>query len=339
MVFITDFNEGDMISNVYLCKNKQTGTTKSGKTYYNLELVDKTGSIAGKVWELSNAIGHFESKNFIKVDGQVTSFNNELQLNIKKIRIADEGEYSEADYMPCTKKDIEQMYKDLMALVESLDKDYYKVLLKKFFAEDPAFVKEFKNHSAAKSIHHGYIGGLLEHSLAVAKMCDYYTTYYPVLNRDLLITAALLHDIGKVYEISKFPENDYTDAGQLLGHIVMGTMMIRDKINTIDNFPAKAANELEHCILAHHGELEYGSPKKPALIEALALSMADNTDAKIQTFIQELDAAKDNNGWLGFNRALQSNIGRRRIINNGNRKRDSICQILGTIGDLRTIDE
>jgi len=210
--------------------------------------------------------------------------------------------------MPCTKKDIEQMYKDLMALVESLDKDYYKVLLKKFFADDPAFVKEFKNHSAAKSIHHGYIGGLLEHSLAVAKMCDYYTTYYPVLNRDLLITAALLHDIGKVYEISKFPENDYTDAGQLLGHIVMGTMMIRDKINTIDNFPAKAANELEHCILAHHGELEYGSPKKPALIEALALSMADNTDAKIQTFIQELDAAKDNNGWLGFNRALQSNI-------------------------------
>ena len=242
------------------------------------------------------------------MDGQVTSFNNELQLNIKKIRIADEGEYSEADYMPCTKKDIEQMYKNLMALVESLDKDYYKVLLKKFFAEDPAFVKEFKNHSAAKSIHHGYIGGLLEHSLAVAKMCDYYTTYYPVLNRDLLITAALLHDIGKVYEISKFPENDYTDAGQLLGHIVMGTMMIRDKINTIDNFPAKAANELEHCILAHHGELEYGSPKKPALIEALALSMADNTDAKIQTFIQELDAAKDNNGWLGFNRALQSNI-------------------------------
>ena len=308
MVFITDFNEGDMISNVYLCKNKQTGTTKSGKTYYNLELVDKTGSIAGKVWELTNAIGHFEAKNFIKIDGQVTSFNNELQLNIKKIRIADEGEYVEADYMPCTKKDIEQMYKELMALVDSLDKDYYKVLLRKFFAEDPAFVKEFKNHSAAKSIHHGYIGGLLEHSLAVAKMCDYYTTYYPVLNRDLLITAALLHDIGKVYEISKFPENDYTDAGQLLGHIVMGTMMIRDKINTIENFPAKAANELEHCILAHHGELEYGSPKKPALIEALALSMADNTDAKIQTFIQELDAAKDNNGWLGFNRALQSNI-------------------------------
>lgn len=307
MVFIEDFNEGDMISGVYLCKNKQVGTTKSGKTYYNLELVDKTGTIAGKVWELSNAIGHFESKNFIKIDGQVTSFNNELQLNIKKIRIADEGEYAESDYMPCTGKDIDDMYSQLLALINSLDKDYYKSLLRKFFVDDTTFVKDFKAHSAAKSIHHAYIGGLLEHSLAVAKLCDYYTTYYSVLNRDLLITAALLHDVGKVYELSKFPENDYTDAGQLLGHIVMGTMMIRDKINTIDGFPARAANELEHCILAHHGELEFGSPKKPALIEAVALSFADNTDAKLQTFIQELDASKES-GWLGFNRALQSNI-------------------------------
>lgn len=307
MVFIEDFNEGDMISGVYLCKNKQVGTTKSGKTYYNLELVDKTGTIAGKVWELSNAIGHFESKNFIKIDGQVTSFNNELQLNIKKIRIADEGEYAESDYMPCTGKDIDDMYSQLLALINSLDKDYYKTLLRKFFVDDTTFVKDFKAHSAAKSIHHAYIGGLLEHSLAVAKLCDYYTTYYSVLNRDLLITAALLHDVGKVYELSKFPENDYTDAGQLLGHIVMGTMMIRDKIKTIDGFPARAANELEHCILAHHGELEFGSPKKPALIEAVALSFADNTDAKLQTFIQELDASKES-GWLGFNRALQSNI-------------------------------
>ncbi len=140
-------------------------------------------------------------------------------------------------------------------------------------------------------------------------MCDYYTTYYKRLNRDLLITAALLHDIGKIYELSGFPENDYTDAGQLLGHIVMGTMMIRDRIKDIPDFPAKAANELEHCILAHHGELEYGSPKKPALLEALALSFADNTDAKIQTFMEALDA-KDESGWLGYNKMLESNIRR-----------------------------
>ena len=191
----------------------------------------------------------------------------------------------------------------------SLIFSYYKTLLKSFFVDDKETAAEFKRHSAAKSIHHGYIGGLLEHSLAVARMCDYYTTYYKRLNRDLLITAALLHDIGKIYELSGFPENDYTDAGQLLGHIVMGTMMIRDRIKDIPDFPAKAANELEHCILAHHGELEYGSPKKPALLEALALSFADNTDAKIQTFMEALDA-KDESGWLGYNKMLESNIRR-----------------------------
>jgi 3'-5' exoribonuclease len=309
MVFITDFNEGDQISEVYLCKSKQIGTTKAGKTYYNLDLVDKTGNIAGKVWELNNAIGHFEAKNFIKVDGQVTSFNSELQLNIKRIRLAEEGEYVETDYMPCSEKNIDEMYNELLALVDTIKKPYYKELLKKFFVEDKDMAAKFKYHSAAKSIHHGFMGGLLEHSLAVAKMCDYYASYYKELNRDLLVTAALLHDIGKIFELSKFPENDYTDEGQLLGHIVMGAMMVRDKIKEIgyDKFPAKEANELEHCILAHHGELEYGSPKKPALIEAVALSFADNTDAKLQTFKEELKKAKDG-GWLGFNRALQSNI-------------------------------
>ena len=282
MVFITDFNEGDMISNVYLCKNKQTGTTKSGKTYYNLELVDKTGSIAGKVWELTNAIGHFEAKNFIKVDGQVTSFNNELQLNIKKIRIADEGEYVEADYMPCTKKDIEQMYKELMALVDSLDKDYYKVLLKKFFAEDPAFVKEFKNHSAAKSIHHGYIGGLLEHSLAVAKMCDYYTTYYPVLNRDLLITAALLHDIGKA--LTQEVEGS---------HVQLGVDIARKY---------KENREVIHAIEAHHGDVEAQTVTAVIVRAADAVSAArpgarrENLENYIKRLKKLEDISKEFNG-------------------------------------------
>ena len=272
-------------------------------------LQDKTGSIDAKIWELNNGIGHFDSMNYVRVDGQITTFNNALQLNVKKIRIADEGEYAQDDYMPCTKKDVDEMFADLLKLVDSLEHSYYKTLLKSFFVDDKETAAEFKRHSAAKTIHHGYIGGLLEHSLAVAKMCDYYTTYYKRLNRDLLITAALLHDIGKIYELSGFPENDYTDAGQLLGHIVMGTMMIRDRIKDIPDFPAKAANELEHCILAHHGELEYGSPKKPALLEALALSFADNTDAKIQTFMEALDA-KDESGWLGYNKMLESNIRR-----------------------------
>ena len=309
MRYIEQLQDGENVSEVYLCKNKIVGKTKSGKSYYSLLLQDKTGSIDAKIWELNNGIGHFDSMNYVRVDGQITTFNNALQLNVKKIRIADEGEYAQDDYMPCTKKDVDEMFADLLKLVDSLEHSYYKTLLKSFFVDDKETAAEFKRHSAAKTIHHGYIGGLLEHSLAVAKMCDYYTTYYKRLNRDLLITAALLHDIGKIYELSGFPENDYTDAGQLLGHIVMGTMMIRDRIKDIPDFPAKAANELEHCILAHHGELEYGSPKKPALLEALALSFADNTDAKIQTFMEDLDA-KDESGWLGYNKMLESNIRR-----------------------------
>lgn len=309
MRYIEQLQDGENVSEVYLCKNKIVGKTKSGKSYYSLLLQDKTGSIDAKIWELNNGIGHFDSMNYVRVDGQIITFNNALQLNVKKIRIADEGEYAQDDYMPCTKKDVDEMFADLLKLVDSLEHSYYKTLLKSFFVDDKETAAEFKRHSAAKTIHHGYIGGLLEHSLAVAKMCDYYTTYYKRLNRDLLITAALLHDIGKIYELSGFPENDYTDAGQLLGHIVMGTMMIRDRIKDIPDFPAKAANELEHCILAHHGELEYGSPKKPALLEALALSFADNTDAKIQTFMEALDA-KDESGWLGYNKMLESNIRR-----------------------------
>lgn len=309
MRYIEQLQDGENVSEVYLCKNKIVGKTKSGKSYYSLLLQDKTGSIDAKIWELNNGIGHFDSMNYVRVDGQITTFNNALQLNVKKIRIADEGEYAQDDYMPCTKKDVDEMFADLLKLVDSLEHPYYKTLLRSFFVDDKETAAEFKRHSAAKSIHHGYIGGLLEHSLAVARMCDYYTTYYKRLNRDLLITAALLHDIGKIYELSGFPENDYTDAGQLLGHIVMGTMMIRDRIKDIPDFPAKAANELEHCILAHHGELEYGSPKKPALLEALALSFADNTDAKIQTFMEALDA-KDESGWLGYNKMLESNIRR-----------------------------
>lgn len=174
--------------------------------------------------------------------------------------------------------------------------------------EDEAFIKAFRFHSAAKSVHHGFVGGLLEHTLSVAKMCEYFAEAYPILNRDLLLTAAIFHDIGKTQELSAFPENDYTDDGQLLGHIVIGTEMISDRIRTIPGFPGRLAAELKHCILAHHGELEYGSPKKPAILEALALNFADNTDAKMETMIEALRGAGSNTGWLGYNRLLETNI-------------------------------
>lgn len=306
--YIKELRDGEMISEIYLCKNKVVAKTKAGKTYYSMQLQDKTGIIDAKIWELNNAIAHFEPMNYIRVDAQVTSFNGTLQLNVKRVRVADEGEYDVSDYMPCTDKDIDAMFKELLDLIDGVQNKYLHALLKKVFVEDKAFSEKFRKHSAAKSVHHGFIGGLLEHSLSVAKLCEYIASNYPAINHDLLVTAAICHDIGKVEEISDFPENDYTDEGQLVGHIVMGTMMLADKMREIPDFPTKLANELKHCILSHHGELEFGSPKKPALMEALALAHADNLDAKLQTFTELIKSNSDKTEWLGYNRLLDSNV-------------------------------
>lgn len=308
MNYINELRDGEMISEVYLCKNKVVAKTKAGKSYYSMQLQDKTGIIDAKVWELSNAIAHFDPLNFIRVDAQVTSFNGALQLNVKRVRVADEGEYDPADYMPCSEKNVDTMYSELLEIINNVSDEYLNKLLKMFFVEDLAFIQKFKTHSAAKSIHHGFVGGLVEHTLSVAKLCVFLAERYPVLKKDLLVTAAIFHDIGKVDELSAFPENDYTDEGQLVGHIVMGTMMVSEKMKQIEGFPVVLGNELKHCILAHHGELEYGSPKKPSLIEALALAHADNIDAKLQTFTEVLGANTDKTDWLGFNKMFEANI-------------------------------
>lgn len=308
MKYIESFKEGLHTSDIYLCKNKQIALTKSGKEYGNLLLQDKTGTIDGKIWDLhSPGVGSFETLDYVQVEADVTLFQGSYQLNIKRIRKAAAGEYVEADYLPVSKKNIDQMYQELLGIGRSIKNPYLSQLVLAFFG-NAKFAKMFSFHSAAKSVHHGFVGGLLEHTLSVTKMCSYYASYYPQLNRDLLLTAAMFHDIGKLKELSVFPENDYTDDGQLLGHIIIGTEMINDKIKTISGFPPKLALELKHCILAHHGELEYGSPKKPALLEALALNFADNTDAKMETMIEALNAGGDNPGWLGYNRLLETNI-------------------------------
>lgn len=303
------FREGMHVSDVYLCKNKQIALTKAGKEYGNIILQDKTGTIDAKIWDLgSPGIGNFETMDYVYIDADVTVFMNSNQLSIKRIRKADESEYIPGDYLPVSRKDIGQMYEELLGFIRTIKNPYLHQLADSYFVKDKEFAKAFQFHSAAKSVHHGFVGGLLEHTLSVVKLCDYYAGYYPLINRDLLITAAMFHDIGKTKELSAFPENDYTDDGQLLGHIIIGTEMIGQRILTIPGFPEKTATELKHCILAHHGELEYGSPKKPALIEALALNFADNTDAKLQTMTELLNGAGDNNGWLGFNRLLESNV-------------------------------
>lgn len=310
MKFIETFREGDRIGDIYLCKYRQSAVAKNGKTYENVVLQDRTGTIDAKIWDPnSSGISEFDAMDYVDVVGDVTSFQGTLQLNIKRVRKADDGEYDPSDYLPVSEKDRDEMYKELMALLGKVQNPFLQQLIKKYFA-DEVFVKAFKNHSAAKTVHHSFVGGLLEHTLSVVKFCDFYVQMYPYLNRDLLFTAAAFHDVGKLKEISNFPENDYTDDGQLLGHIIMGCELVGYGCRSIKGFPKKLASELQHCILAHHGELEYGSPKKPALPEAMALNLADNTDAKLETMKELLKGAEAGTQWLGYNRLFESNIRR-----------------------------
>lgn len=308
MKYIKDYKDGDRVFDIYLCKHKVSAVTKNGKPYDSVILQDKTGTLDAKIWDPNNmGIADFDALDYIEVYGEITSFQGALQVNVKRIRKCQEGEYNPADYLPVSKYDIEEMYRELLGYISQIENTYLKQLLQEFFVKDEQFVKAFKQSSAAKSIHHGFVGGLLQHTLSVVKMCDYYCTLYPLLKKDLLLAAAMCHDIGKVREISLFPENDYTDDGQFLGHIVMGVEMVGEKIRRISGFPNILANELKHCILSHHGELEFGSPKKPAIMEAVALSYADNTDAKLQTFTEIMENTNET-GWLGFNRLFESNL-------------------------------
>lgn len=308
MKYIKDYKEGDRVFDIYLCKHKQSAVTKNGKPYDNVILQDKTGTVDAKVWDPNNAgIDDFDTLDYIEVYGDVTSFQGALQVNVKRIRKCREGEYNPADYLPVSKFPIEDMMQELLGYINSIENTYLKKLLQMLFVEDEAFVEAFKKSSAAKTVHHGFVGGLLQHTLAVTRLCDYYCSQYPILKRDLLLSAAICHDIGKTKELSLFPENDYTDDGQFLGHIVIGSEMVGEKIREIPGFPKMLANELKHCILAHHGELEFGSPKKPAIAEAMALNFADNTDAKLQTFTELMESTTET-GWLGFNRLFESNV-------------------------------
>ena len=270
------------MSGVYLCKHKQSAVTKNGKQYENVILQDRTGTIDAKIWDPNSmGIDEFEALDYVDISGDITVFNGALQVSIKRARKAGEGEYNPADYLPTSRYDIDTMYQELLSWIGTVKNQYLSAILTYYFIQDQETVKRFRMSSAAKSV-----------------------------NRDLLITAAILHDIGKTKELSLFPQNDYTDDGQLLGHIMIGAEMVHDAAQKIEGFPMELENQLKHCILAHHGELEYGSPKKPAMVEAVALNLADNADAKMETLTELFDAAPAGNEWIGYNRFFESNIRR-----------------------------
>lgn len=308
MRYITDLREGDNVIEHYLCKQKQILKSRAGKSYLSLKLQDKTGIIDAKVWDLNDSIREFNEYDFIKIDGTVLIYQNEYQLNVRRIRQSLEGEYDPKDYIPSTKKDIDELYKNLLSYIPTIKNPYIKKLIQSFFVEDEDFIKKFKIHSAAKSIHHGYMGGLLEHTLSVVQICDFFSNQYEGVCRDLLIATAMFHDIGKIHELSQFPENDYTDGGQLIGHVIIGMEMVSRKIDKIEGFPPTLANLIKHSLLAHHGELEYGSPKRPKTLEAFILHCADNVDAKITMLGEMFSSASQEDIWLGYQRMFSRNL-------------------------------
>ena len=310
MKHIADFKEDDKISEHYLCKQKQSLKSRSGKTYLSLRLQDKTGTIEGKVWELNHDIQNFESGDVIKIDAIVLTYQNELQLKINKIRKSAEGEYAPMDYIPCTHKDIDQLYAQTVEIIKSVTNCYILQLLENIFINDEDILGRFKNHSAAKNFHHSYMGGLIEHTLSVTQICLFLSSHYPMVNRDVLLAGAMLHDIGKVYELSSFPENDYTDDGQLMGHIVIGSDMVSKQARLIHGFPHALESAIKHCILAHHGEYEYGSPIRPKTLEAYILHCADNMDAKVKAFEEALESDSGQRLWVGYQKMLGQNIRR-----------------------------
>lgn len=309
---IKDLKEGDIVRDLILyCSEKSSATSVRGE-YYALTLQDSSGTLVGRVWDINSNIEEFESKDFIQITGNISSYKGVLQVNISKLTKVDPSNVDIGDFCPKATRDIDEMWAEFMDMVNSVENEYLSKLLHAFF-DNEKIVYRFKENSAAKTVHHAYVGGLLDHSLSVARICDTLANNYPTLNRDLLITVAVLHDIGKIKEISAFPENDYSDEGILLGHIYMGAEMVDIQVRKIEGFPGILANEVKHCILAHHGKLEFGSPKVPALIEATALAFADDTDAKLRRFSDILSNTTDNN-WSEKNDYFLNSRFRRTIV-------------------------
>ncbi|MDR1665413.1 MAG: HD domain-containing protein [Clostridiales bacterium] len=309
MRYIDGLKENEHIIEHYLCKQKQSLKTRSGKTYLSLKLQDKTGVADAKVWELTNDIHSFEEGEVIKIDGTVLLYQNDLQIKIARIRRSLDGEYAIDDYIPCTEKDIEEMYGQITGYIQSLKNPMIRGLVENILINDGETVRAFKSHSAAKALHHSFMGGLLEHTLSVTQICDFMSARYKYINRDLLLSTAMLHDIGKIYELSKMPDNDYTDDGQMLGHIMMGAEMVTAEAAKIPGFPHELLSLMKHSIVSHHGEYEFGSPKLPSTMEAFILHCADNMDAKVKAYEETLDQDKTPGRWTAyqkmFNRYLR----------------------------------
>jgi 3'-5' exoribonuclease len=304
--YINEIKENDHVDSLFLVKEKSSAVTKTGNTYLKLKLTDRSGEIEGRIWtSVENFAESFEKDGLVHVTGKAVSFQERLQLNITSIESVKEEEILFSDFFPMTEKDIDEMFQSLLEICRQI-KDPHLVQLLQLFWEDESFVKRFKMAPASKWLHHNYLGGLLEHTLSLVQLVTGVTNHYPGLNTDLLLTASIFHDLGKVDELSYHHSFDYSDEGRLLGHIILGIERVEDKIRQLPNFPKELSTLLKHFLLSHHGQYIWGSPKKPMTLEAVMLHFLDDMDAKIngiQQFIKR--EVPDGARWSTYHRMFE----------------------------------
>lgn len=307
--FIRDIREKEHVAGTFLVTKKEMGLSKSGKPYINMRLMDSTGELEARVWEDAEELGKkFLKDDVVAVKGFAVAYQGGLQVNVSSIVPLQDGEYSIRDFLPASQRDPGEMMAELDGIVSAMKDEHLKGLLTAIF-KDPDIRSRFEVAPAAKAMHHSYLSGLLEHVLSICALAGKVAAHYgAAVNRDLLTAGAILHDIGKIYELSYRRSFDYTDEGRLIGHITMGVELIDDKVRSLKDFPRELAVLLKHMILSHHGQLEFGSPKRPKTIEAIVLSYLDDLDAKVSTVRTLIETSAGGASWTPYQRLFERYI-------------------------------
>ena len=303
--FITDIQAGDVVDEVFVLAEKTLSQKRDGNNFLNVTLSDKTGTLKGVVWDNVDQIAaHVTSGDFVSIRGTVGEYKGALQVVVKTMDVCPHEAVDPKDFLPATSRDTDGMFQRLVKITESLTTPYLKKLFDAFW-KDEEFVRKFKTAPAAKKMHHAYIGGLLEHTLSMTSLADKVAGHYSGIDRDLLVSGAILHDIGKTDEFEYQFKIDYTDEGRLLNHIVIGIKMVDEKLSEIEDFPEDRIFLLKHMMVSHHGAREFGSPEPPKTIEAVLLNYIDEIDSKING-IRDFMASEDpNETWTSYHRLLE----------------------------------
>jgi 3'-5' exoribonuclease len=301
--FVAEIKDRDAVQAVFLVKDKIMAMAKNGKPYMNLRFMDKSGEIEAKVWDNVDLLDkQFDKDDFVQVRGKASVYMNKMQIVVAEIVKVPEEQVNLADFLPESSRDNGEMRQELKDVVAALTNPYLRGLMESFLNDQP-FLDLYCMAPAAKGMHHVYLGGLLEHSLALVKLVKTIVPLYGGINEDLLIVGALLHDVGKIHEMTYERAFDYTDIGKLLGHITIGVEMVEDRIRLVEGFPRELGILLKHMLLSHHGQYEYGSPKRPKTVEATILNYLDDMDSKINGIRAHI--AKENassSRWTAYHR-------------------------------------